>query len=926
MFSIIKTVIKAIFGFITNRLFLLLLIVIGLFYILVQAIFQLTIIDGEKYTRDFEASVVREVDTEGQRGNIYDRNGYPLAENVIAYNVLLNDSVVVEDKNAMIHELVSSIKRNGDVIVDDFPLKLGEVGFEFEGTDKQILNFKRLVFNRDFTSQLTEEEVAMSPYGVFLYMRDRLFRIDKVKYSTDEVLDILTIRYAQYIKRYSKYQPEVVAENISQETLALIEEKRDIFPGVTIVESPFRVYNDAPYFAHIIGYTREIDADRLELMEPLGYESDDKVGVIGIEEEMEAYLRGYDGYQKVEVNNVGRTMLVLEEVQPVIGNDVYLTIDRDLQIRSYHILEQQMAEILYDKIRMTPPVNSDESHVLFKEVFDSIFRYDLIDTRSFTDENIYEDRLLTKKNDEMERISAMITEEIESDSIPADYDNYGAVYRHFLEAMKQDGLLDTKYRSSEAYLAFKESTMSFHTMIDQMASDGTLLIPDSLYVTDSEGNKTMDSEAVFHYIFDYITKELMYRYDYDAFIYRFLIDREAFDYLDLTLAIVNQQVVTCTEEEMDLLLRRRLTPIQFMKNKILALEMTPHELALDPSSGSVVISDSDTGEVLAMVSYPTYDNSRLVNNFDNAYYAELLRDPTSPLYPRATYSKSAPGSAFKMAAAMISLEEDVVKADETYYAGGIYTKAYGDPVCWIHSRGGIHGNIDAKGAIEESCNVFFYEMGYRLNSSDGAYSNSKGISIIEDYIARFGLDSKTGIEVGEINSTLPSNDSIRAMIGQDTHSYTPVQLTRYMNVIANDGVVKELNLLDKVLNKSGETVQDFTPSTVRVNDFEKKHIDLVKEGMLAVTEGASGSAKYYFRDLDLQVAGKTGTAQVVSSRPSHAVFVSFAPYDDPEVSVVSVIQFGYGSKYAALNTKKVYEMYFELKQEREGYSLDHMLE
>lgn len=915
MFHIVKEVAKAIFGFLTNRLFLLLLIVIGLFYVLLARAFDLTIVQGEDLAREFDLSVIRDVDIEGQRGNIYDRNGYPLAENVIAYNVILNDSIEVEDKNAMIYALTSIIKKNGDTLVDEFPLDLTEEGLTITGSEQQVLNFKKNVFNKRLTSELSEEQVAMSGYDVYIYMRDELFEIEANLYTTESVLDILNIRYAQYIKRYSKYQPETIALNINEKTLALIEENRDLFPGVSIVESPYRVYNDAPYFAHIIGYTRLIDADRLEIMEPLGYESDDTVGVIGIEEAMEPYLRGYDGYQKVEVNSLGKTMLVLEEVAPVMGNDVYLTIDRDLQIKSYHILEQQLAEIITDKMRQTLPNTEEQRYILLKDIYDSIFRYDMLNISDLNPDDTYESTLINEHLETKETFTSTVIEHIESKTVDNNFEKHFTIYEYIFNAMKQDGFLANTYKSSETYQLFIDGDMSFYDLVSGLLQAEVISIPEG---------QSSDIDAVYNTLSVYLKEDVLKRLDLDKHLYLYLLEEEAFDYIALSMTAINHGVVTADEDELDKMLRKKLSPLEFMKAKILALELTPQDLALDPSSGSVVISDPDTGEVLAMVSYPTYDNSRLVNHFDNDYYVELLNDPTSPLYPRATYSKSAPGSTFKMVAGLAALEEGVVGPNEHVNATGIFTKIFPSAKCWIYGRG-VHGPITVAEAIEESCNYFFYEMGYRLSfTEEGKYSDATGISKIEEYASRFGLDSKTGLEIGEADSTMATRDSVRAMIGQGTHNYTPVQLARYMNALVNDGTLMELNLVDKVLEKSGAVHVDFSAEVVRENEFNLEYIDLVKSGMLAVTEG--GTARRYFAELPISVAGKTGTAELVKTRPAHAVFTGFAPIEDPEISVVTVIQFGYSSKYAAINTSKILSMYFDLEAEAGNYTTGIMLD
>ncbi|PKM66320.1 MAG: hypothetical protein CVU95_11725 [Firmicutes bacterium HGW-Firmicutes-2] len=915
-----KTLFKAVYSFLTHRLFLLLIIVFILFYILVMRLFELQIVEGEELAKAFELSVVREVSIEGHRGNIYDRNGYPLAENIISYTVYLNDSVEVTDKNQMIHDLIDVIKNNGDAIVDEFPLRQTGDGFEIIGTERQVLNFKKNVFNLRYTTLLTEEQIAMEPYEIYLFLRDQRFSIDATQYTTAEILDILNIRYAQYIKRYSKYQPEVIATNVSHKTLAMLEEKNDVFPGVSIVETPYRVYNDAPYFAHIIGYTRKIDSERLEVLKPLGYTAEDTIGVIGIEKEMESYLRGYDGAQKVEVNNLGKTMLVLDNIDPIMGNDVYLTIDRDLQINTYNILERQLAEIIVDRMLMRLPNTREQRYILLKDIYDSIFRYDLIDTRLIDPKNsegqsrIHNLMITTK-----EQMSSYVINEIKSDALPINYTKYGTIYTYFLENLRTEGILDKDYRYDENYVAFKKSQISFQAMMFEFYKANYFILPEVM--------EDAKEDEVFEYIIKFIEEESATRYDFTKYIYLYLLDREAFNYYDLTYMIIDFGLVTASEQDMANLKSRRLIPIEFMKQKILNIEITPHQLALDPSSGAVVITDVDTGEVLALVSYPSYDNSRLVNTFDNNYYASLLSDPTSPLYPRATYAKSVPGSTFKMITAIAALEEGVIRPADRVLDRGIFTKIFPSPSCWIYSQSrGSHGSINVIQALEHSCNYFFYEMGWRLSfNEEGNYSDAYGIGVLADYAGRFGLDSKTGIEIGEASSTLAERDAVRATIGQGTHDFTPVQLARYMNTLANDGKMQELNVVDKIMDKSGDIVVDFTPKTIIENNFNQNHLDVVKKGMLDVTEGSGGTARSYFADFPISIAGKTGTAELIKSRASHAIFAGFAPYDDPTVSIASVIHFGYSSRYAALNSKKVLAMYFEINKEPENYTTSNIL-
>ncbi len=950
-----KTILLYIYNFITNRLFLLSLVVLGLFYVLVARLFELQISQGDELAEAFDLKVVREVESEGQRGNIYDRFGIPLATNIMAYDLYLNDSYYVEDKNSMILSLINIVERNGDTIINDFPIVYEGGSFQFDATDLVVKRFKMGSFNLSSTKYLTDEQLAYTAEEMFYYLRDDLFEIDNAVYSIEDTLKLLNIRFAQYERRYSKYQPELIADNISEETLAEIEEKRSDYPGVTVEESPYRVYNDGTYFAHIIGYTRDINADQLDTMEALGYDSEDQVGYVGIEKELELYLRGYDGEQKIEVNNLGKTMVVLEETPPIMGNDVYLTIDHDLQIETYHILEQQMAQILVDKLYMYYPVSDDDRYVLLKDVFDSVFRYQLIDADLLSQDvseacdRIY-DRMTTLKTNLVNSVS----EEITDNTIDYDFDNNYAVYYYLFEQMEEDGYLTSTFYRSDYYDLFVDKEITLTQLMQALYEEALLTFPlyegEVIYAylpeLDEDGNRALTADfgidpTLYWHIKNLIFDDYLQRAELDDFMYLYCNDHELFSYKDLTQMIIELGLVSASEEVITNLANGRLKPIDFIKEKIINVELTPQQLALDPSSGSVVITDVDSGEVLAMVSYPTYDNNQLVNEFDGNYYFELLTDVTNPLVSRATKSKTVPGSTFKMLTGLAALEEGVIEPRTDVLTTGYFNKIFPPAKCWIYtSSHGSHGYINVSEALEESCNFFFYEMGYRLGTTiSGGYDPLQGIEILNEYITKMGLDRTTGLEVEELSSSLPELDPVRAAIGQEKNGYTPVQLARYMNVLANDGIMQELNLVDKVMTKSGDLVVDFTPEVLETNNFEEENLEAIKAGMLAVTEGPSGTARHYFADLDISIAGKTGTAEIktydtksidpvrsVVKRPNHAIFTGFAPYDDPEISVVSVIQFGYSSKYAALNAKEVIRNYFDLERQRTTLDLAPVLD
>lgn len=919
------TIIKNLLSFLFNRLFVMAILFLAMFYLLFTRLYQLQIIEGEQLEESFSLSIIKERDLEGQRGNIYDRNGYALAENIIAYNVMLDGSIPVENVNQMIHDLTRIVSESDDTIVNVLPMGLNEDGnIIFTDSVSQILRFKKNVFLNNTAESLSEEEMAMSANEVFIYMRDELFKIPAEDYTIQDTLNILNVRYPLWMNRYTQYQLETVSININEQTLARIEENISKFPGVSIQEDPLRVYNDSTFFAHIIGYTGRIDATTFETLETQGYNSDDIIGKIGIEQSMETYLRGVRGKQTVEVDNLGRTMKIIDEVPATSGSDVHLTLDHDLQIECYNILEQKLAFLLQSTLSMSPKYSGgdkDDEVTLMRDVFSSLFENDIYDIEEIalaqegTAQSYIDELFETEYKNLVERLTYVISTDAiipEEDELP--------YYDYILSKLHEEGYLADDYDQIEMYDQVMNREMPFKELLQIYSNVGMThfdVVPES------------PTASQFAQLKDLILNEVLTYHSFKKKLYVDLAQNERFYYGQLCLALAEQGIVAASEEQLSGLKNGRLDTVSFMKEKITNLEITPQELALDPSSGSVVVTDVNTGEVLAMVSYPSYDNNRLVNNFDYDYYMNLLADPTSPLYPMATQGKTAPGSTFKMLTAIAALEEGVVGPHEYFSCLGLYQKIFPPARCWIYARGGTHGPLTVSSALEVSCNYFYYEMGYRLSkNSDGFYDDASGIEKLKKYTQLVGLSGKTGLEIDEADSNQPTQDAVRSSIGQGSNAYTPVQLSRYVSTIANGGTTHELNVVDQVVRSDGTVYFDKIPTVTRTNMINEENLAVVKEGMGLVTTGSRGTARNIFKGFPIKIAGKTGTAQQSMTRPDHGVFVGFAPYDNPEISVVSFVPFGYGSNIPTGMAMEVVGAYYELDEvyHDENYTTDHSLD
>lgn len=339
----------------------------------------------------------------------------------------------------------------------------------------------------------------------------------------------------------------------------------------------------------------------------------------------------------------------------------------------------------------------------------------------------------------------------------------------------------------------------------------------------------------------------------------------------------------------------------------------------EAQSGSCVVLDVETGEVLAIASYPVYNINSFVDGISSSEWNSLINDVQKPMFNRAISGTYSPGSTYKMLMGIAGLESGGIYVDEYYTDPGEYPYAY-KPKCWIYTAHQItHGSINLAGALKGSCNCYFYEVGRRI-----------GIANIVQWAKNFGLGSKTGIELsGEAKGNIAGDgatewslgDTLSASIGQNTNLFTPIQLANYISTIANGGTLNKVSLIKNVgddinsvsLSELASYTKEFTGVDFQTRNLEidPSYINAVKEGMYAVTTENGGTAADIFADSRVEVAGKTGTAQVASGA-NNAIFVGFAPYNNPKIAVVAIVEHGGEGYYLANMVKDITNEYFDI--------------
>lgn len=816
------------------RLYIMHGIILLLFFILVVKLFSLQISKGEYFSQEVNGTALREVEVEAARGTIYDRYGRALAVNNTAYAVSLDPSIGVDNLNKVLFDLITVLEKNGEKIVKTLPITSTlPHEFLFDGSINQEKRWKE---NMNLDENLTAEQC-------FEELKER-FDIDN---TTDNIMTgkILGLRCALYEKRYSKYIPIPIAYNISEKTLTVLREQGSSFPCAFIDNQSNREYPYGKYFSHILGYIGVITDEELNKTSNRDYSINDIIGKDGIEKAYESDLRGTDGNQYIEVDSSGRRITTVENegVNPIPGNNVFLTVDANLQKTAYDALEDALTNAQISRLS-----GGDYSY----------------------------------------SVSAVFKSMIESDNI------------------RIKNILNSKEGTTQG-------TIKSYILSQNKSAINDIDTAREILLNGFENNAISGSQ--------------------------------------LLIAMYEQGLITDNDDVITKLKSGILSSSSALIIKMKSQEITPQMTAMDPCTGSVVVNDVNSGDVLAAVTYPSYDNNELVNSFNNEYYLRLQNDPTTPMVNRPYQEPRAPGSTFKMITAAAALEDGIVTPNSTIYDKGTFKDA-GKPYarCWIGSGSGSHGAVNVSGALEVSCNYYFYTVAYNMGS--------EGITKLNNYMRAFGLDNPTGVEIYELYNSMtdyptrisspeykeyvtkqrydnPSasdlkwsaGDTIRTAIGQSYNNYTSAILSKYIATLANGGTRYKNHFMSKIVNSSGNTISQYKDLVEENIELKQSTLDAIFRGMYLVTSGEKGTLRNSFKDFPINVAAKSGTAQESGKRSEHTIFVAFAPYETPQISISVLIPYGNDSSTAPAPTvaKAVISEYMQLNTTIENRSYNTLV-
>ncbi|MGO5541989.1 penicillin-binding transpeptidase domain-containing protein [Blautia sp. HCP3S3_H10_1] len=942
------TKIKRIFKKISlKRTTVLILAFVLMSVVLVRRLFDLQIIQGEDYISKFQARTTKERVIKSTRGNILDRNGDILASNVLSYSLTLEDNgtyTSTREKNLTLngvaYQVLQILHSNGDDITHSFHIIVDDNGeYAFDVTEGFTLNrFRADIYGEALIDNLTEEQKNATAAQMMDFLTgsekfsivldgERAYTDDELtshglplSLTKQEMLDIATIRYELNTNSFKKYMQVTIATNVSEKSVAAIMENKTGLQGIDVVEDSIRQYIDDESMAPILGYTGKASSEELTELRKQNpdYSNDAIVGKAGIEQYMELTLQGTDGKETVSVDNLGKVLKIDEDtkVEPVAGNDVQLTIDTDWQSAIYQILKQRVAGVLLTKIDAVKTfdyssvTDASQIRIPIYDVYNALISNSVIDINKFSNEDTsdVEKNLYAKFQQKQQSVFDTISSKLNGSNPPA-YKDEDEETQEYLSYICNDLLRDTLGIISRDAVDTSDATYKAWT------TDESISLKEYLTYATSQGwidissfspeGEYLDSEEIYQALTAYIVDYLSTDTGFSKLLYKYMLLEDTISGQEICLVLYEQGVLDKNDGTYESLASGAMGAYDFMINKIYNLEIEPAQLALMPCSASAVVVDVKTGDVVSLVSYPGYDNNRLTNDMDTEYYAKLALDQSSPFFNKATQQTTAPGSTLKLLSTIAGMEEGVISEDTYIECTGTFD--YVDPPinCWDKNG---HGSLDIRTAIEQSCNYFFNMIGFQLGKvGDNEFSEVQSLSKLQEYASLIGLDKKTGIELSEASPKVSDAKAVPSYMGQGNNLFTTTELARYATVMATSGNVFKLTLLDKVSDPKGEVIQEYEPEIQDVVNISSNIWDVIHDGMRRVIQTHT-----QFDGLGVEVAGKTGTAELDLRHPNHGLFIGYAPVSDPEYAVAIRIANGYSSGNACLIANDIFKYMYNL--------------
>ena len=608
------------------RSLVLLIVFFIMFSILIVRLFQLQIVKGQEYENNFILQTKREIVLSGARGNIYDRNGKPLATNKLANSVTFEDQETYNSDrerqlnlNSKIYQMIRIIKSKGDSIETSLKIIIDPNGnFQFSVDDFWLQRFKADVYGKANIDDMEAKERNSTADEIVSYLSDKfcVFAQGEKKYTDKEkkdyglpqqfeksdLLDILNIRYALSLQAYQKYLSVTVVKDVSDETVAAIMENQYDISGVDIKQDTIRVYEGGEACSSILGYTGTISSEELKERDDSKLTINSIVGKSGMEQYLDQVLQGRDGKKEVYVDNTGRTTQDLGVIQqPRAGKDVYLSIDVELQKKTYEALERKIADILVQHLINTKTFDkkgvddTTEIKIPIYDVYIALLNNGVIDLEQLREEDASElerkffQIFLKKKSEVVQGIEKDLRE------LSTKYNELGIENQEYQSFIIDNlNIINNKNNNEELVEKWEKGELSMKDYLYDQIGVGN--INSDIIASEEE---YLNKDEIYESLVSFIVNELQENSQFDELINKYLVLNDEILPDDIVRLLYEQQFLNPEDEDYENWNRGLITTFDLLIKKIQKLEITPADLALDPCSGSAVVTDTATGKVLA---------------------------------------------------------------------------------------------------------------------------------------------------------------------------------------------------------------------------------------------------------------------------------------------------------------------------------------
>ena len=569
-----------------KRTSVLLLVFFLMAFVLIRQLFNLQIIQGENYIDEFQTRTTKTRVLKSTRGNIYDKNNKLIASNVLSYSLTFEDNGTYDTTreknltlNGVAYKVLKILASNGDSLSNSFHIQLDKEGnYSFDVDEGFTLNrFRADIYGHALIDDLTEDEANATAdemmnyltgskgFSIVLYGDNAYTDAELEQYglpkelTKQEILNIAIMRYELSTNSFQKYMAVTIATNVSESTVAAVMENQNELQGIDVLEDSVRQYVDDDSMGPLLGYTGRASSEELESLKKQNadYSNDAIIGKAGIEQYMELQLQGKDGQETVTVDNLGKVLKIdnATTVEPVAGNDVYLSVDSDWQSAIYQILKQRVAGILLNKIEAVKEYDyegvNDASQIIVPiyDVYNALISNSVIDIDKFSDEKASdtEKNLYAKFQQKQQEVFDTITNRLTS-SNPAAYKDESKEVQEYLSYICDTVLRDTLGvidknavdTSDATYQAWvNDQSISLKDYLNYAASQNWI----NISVISPKG-EYLDSQEIYQALTDYVIDYLKTDTGFSKLLYKYLLMNDQISGQQICLVLYEQGILS----------------------------------------------------------------------------------------------------------------------------------------------------------------------------------------------------------------------------------------------------------------------------------------------------------------------------------------------------------------------------------------------